>query len=82
MAKNVFICQQRTSQLERRMWPKKPQLIQEDKTLQMQSLYILEENHFDLDNIEWVQKKINKQTKKTRMASSIMRNSQVFSFQS
>ena len=65
------------------MWPKKPQLIQEDKTLQMQSLYILEENHFDLDNIEWVQKKkINKQTNKTRMASSIMRNSQVFSFQS
>ena len=44
------------------MWPKKPQLIQEDKTLQMQSLYILEENHFDLDNIEWVQ---NKQTNKT-----------------
>ena len=80
MAKNVFICQQRTSQLERRMWPKKPQLIQEDKTLQMQSLYILEENHFDLDNIEWVQ---NKQTnKQNRMASSIMRNSQVFSFQS
>ena len=44
------------------MWPKKPQLIQEDKTLQMQRLYILEENQFDLDNIEWVQ---NKQTNKT-----------------
>lgn len=44
------------------MWPKKPQLIQEDKTLEMQSLYILEENHFDLDNIEWVQKNKQKKT--------------------
>lgn len=80
MAKNVFICQQRTSQLERRMWPKNPQLIQEEKTLQMQSLCILEENHFDLDNIEWVQE--NKQTNKKQNGFSIMRNSQVFLFQS
>ena len=46
----------------------------------MQSLYILEENHFDLDNTEWVQK--NKKKPKPRMALSIMRSSQVFSFQS
>ena len=62
------------------MWPKNPQLIQEEKTLQMQSLCILEENHFDLDNIEWVQE--NKQTNKKQNGFSIMRNSQVFLFQS